>query len=64
MRQDDLLEEERATHSSIPAWKIPWIKEPSRLQCTGSQSQTRLGDFHFHFNMKYIQIFFSLFVTL
>ena len=21
-----------ATHSSIPAWKIPWIEEPGRLQ--------------------------------
>jgi len=27
-----------ATHSSILAWKkIPWIKEPGRLQSTGSQ---------------------------
>ena len=26
-----------ATHSSIPAWKIPWTKEPGRLQSMGSQ---------------------------
>ena len=26
-----------ATHSSILAWEIPWIKEPGRLQPTGSQ---------------------------
>ena len=26
-----------ATHSRIPAWKIPWTEEPSRLQSTGLQ---------------------------
>ena len=26
-----------ATHSSIFAWKIPWIEEPGRLQSMGSQ---------------------------
>ena len=26
-----------ATHSNILAWKIPWTKEPSRLQSMGSQ---------------------------
>ena len=31
------LEEEMATHSSILAWKIPWMEEPGRLQSTGSQ---------------------------
>ena len=34
---EDPLEEEMATHSSIPAWKIPWIEEPGRLQSMGSQ---------------------------
>jgi len=29
---DDLLEKEMATHSSILVWKIPWMKEPGRLQ--------------------------------
>ena len=29
--------EEIATHSSILAWKIPWIEEPGRLQSMGSQ---------------------------
>ena len=27
-----LLEKEKATHSSIFAWKIPWTEEPGRLQ--------------------------------
>ena len=29
--QEDPLEEEVATHSSILAWKIPWTEEPGRL---------------------------------
>ena len=35
--QEDPLEEETATHSSILAWKIPWTEEPGRLQFMGSQ---------------------------
>ena len=35
--QEDLLEKEMATHSSILAWKIPWAEEPGRLQAMGSQ---------------------------
>ena len=35
--QEDPLEEGMATHSSILAWRIPWIEEPSWLQSTGSQ---------------------------
>ena len=29
--QDDPLEEGMATHSSMPAWRIPWTKEPEIL---------------------------------
>ena len=29
--QEDLLEKEMATHSSILAWKIPWTVEPGKL---------------------------------
>ena len=35
--QEDPLEKEMATHSSILAWIIPWTKEPGRLQSMGSQ---------------------------
>ena len=35
--QEDPLEKEMATHSSILAWKIPWTEEPGRLQSMGSQ---------------------------
>ena len=37
LSQEDLLEKEMATHSSILAWKIPWMEEPDRLQSKGSQ---------------------------
>ena len=43
--QEDLLEKEMATHSSILAWKIPWTKEPGRLQSMESQSWTSLSNF-------------------
>ena len=35
--EEDLLEKEMATHSSILAWKIPWMEEPGRLKSMGSQ---------------------------
>ena len=35
--QEDPLEEEMATHSSILAWKISWAEEPGGLQSMGSQ---------------------------
>ena len=34
---EDPLEKEMATHSSTLAWRIPWTKEPGRLQSIGSQ---------------------------
>jgi len=35
--QEDSLEKEMATHSSILAWKIPWTEEPVGLQSMESQ---------------------------
>ena len=35
--QEDPLEEEMATHSSILAWRIPWTEEHGGLQSIGSQ---------------------------
>ena len=35
--QEDPLEKEMANHSSILAWKIPWMEEPGRLAVHGSQ---------------------------
>ena len=43
--QEDPLEKEMATHSSILAWKIPWTKEPDRLQFMGiTKSLTHLSN--------------------
>ena len=39
--QEDLLEQEMATHSRILAWRILWTEEPGGLQSMGSQ-----GDGH------------------
>ena len=49
--QEDPLEKEMATHSSIPAWKIPWMEEPGRLQSVRgvTKSWTLLSDFTFTF---------------
>ena len=35
--QEDPLEKEIATHSSILAWRIPWIEGPGGLQSMASQ---------------------------
>ena len=37
LSQEDALEKEIATHSSILAWRIPWTEEPVGLQSMGSQ---------------------------
>ena len=45
LSQEDLLEEDMATYSSILGWKIPWTEEPGGLWwSTGLQSQTRLNN--------------------
>ena len=41
--QEYSLEKEMATHSSILAWRIPWMEEPGRLQSMGSQSRMQLS---------------------
>ena len=33
--REDPLEKEMATHSSILAWKIPWMEEPGKLPSNG-----------------------------
>ena len=35
--QKDPLEKEMTTHSSLPAWEIPWTEEPGGPQSVGSQ---------------------------
>ena len=45
---EDSLEKGMATHSSILAWRISWIKEPGVLQTMESQSYTQLSDFYIY----------------
>ena len=35
--REDPLEKEMATHSRIPAWRIPWTEEPGGLHSMGLQ---------------------------
>ena len=35
--QEDSLQKEMATHSSILAWRTSWIEEPGKLQSMGVQ---------------------------
>ena len=43
--QEDPLEEEIATHSSVLAWEIPWTEEPWRVTVHGVvKSQPRLSN--------------------
>ena len=43
---EDPLEKEMATHSSILAWRIPWVEKPGGLQSQRvTKSRTQLSDF-------------------
>ena len=60
--QEDPLEKDMATHSSILAWRIPWTEEPSGLQSMGLQrvrhdwSDLAMADgvWSFHMPSKYL----------
>ena len=40
--QENPLEKEMVTHSSILAWRTPWTEDPGELQSMGSQTNPRL----------------------
>ena len=52
LHQEDTLEKEMTTHSSILVWEIPWTEEPHGLQSMGSQESDttwrlkQVADFH------------------
>ena len=56
LSQEDPLEKEMATHSSILAWRIPWTEEPGRLQPTGSQRVGHNRPTNTHTRKKSIEI--------
>ena len=52
--QEDPLEEEMTTHSSVLAWRILWREEPGGLQSMGSQkSLTRIVNEHARMHSSY-----------
>ena len=51
--QEDPLEEEMATHSSILAWRIPWTEEFGGLQSTGRKESDTTEQLHLHFTTIY-----------
>ena len=48
---DRILEKEMATHSSIFAWRIPWVEEPGRLQFMVRTESDTIERLHFHFSL-------------
>ena len=53
--REDPLEKETAMHSSILAWRIPWIEEPGRRRSMELQSQTQLS-IHTHIIGLYLYL--------
>ena len=43
-----------APHSSILAWKIPWMEKPGRLQSMGRKESDTTERLHFHFSLSCI----------
>ena len=65
LSQEDPLEEETATHSSILAWRIPWTEKPGRLPSMGLQRvghdwMTNTFTFHFHAFMKSVHCYIRM----
>ena len=44
--QEDPLEKEMATHSSILVWEIPWTEKPGGLQSMGLQELDTTWQLH------------------
>ena len=78
--QEDHLEEEMATHSSILAWRIPWTEEPGGVQSLGGLKEPDMTEaimpthvcdmfplYHFHksyFNNKWRLNFIKYFFCI
>ena len=62
--QEDLLEKEMATHSSILAWRIPRTEEPGRLQSMGLQELGTTSQVnHHHIDLIHILLDFYLSIS-
>ena len=65
--QEDPLEEERAPHPSIFAWRIPLTEETGRVQSwglKGSDTTERLITAHLLLNLVLKGVYFSIFVII
>ena len=65
--QEDPLEKEKATHSSILAWKIPWTEEPGGLQSMGVTKESDMTEqLHFLGSFAFLMYFsvFSIFLKM
>ena len=54
--QEDPLEKEIATHSSILAWEIPWTEEPDGPQSMGSQKSDATNHHHHTLNANFLSL--------
>ena len=61
--QEDPLEEEMTTHSSILAWRIPWTEEPGGLQSMESQESDMTKQLSTHTNVS-IKDLTAIFITI
>ena len=50
--QEDLLEKEMVTHSSILAWRIPWTKKLVGYRPWGPKELDTTERLHFHFHLE------------
>ena len=58
------LEKEMATHSSILAWRIPWMEEPGGLQSMGSQRVGHDWTSSIHFTSLQLLVVDNLFIFI
>ena len=49
------MEKEMESHSSIPAWKIPWREEPCGLESTGCKESDTIEPIHTYTHILLIQ---------
>ena len=58
--QEDPLEKEMATHSSILAWEIPWTEKPARLQSMGHKESDTTEQLYFDFGIALLLLLLLL----
>ena len=54
--REDPLEKEMATHSSILAWRIPWMEELGRLQSMGCKESDTTERLHFRIRGRLMMV--------